>query len=310
MKIKRIAFLLSSIILFGYMLSCSSSPTNSDNNGVGNDTLAILFPPYGVDSLVEVVTWNVKYSQQQYFSEEKEKKVAEIILSLDVDIVAVQEFPSGAQMNRILEKLDGYGGIVNPDEVSYYQNTAYFYKKSTVTLVDSDPIFVGETYPFPRSPFTADFLVESTYGDLELHVVNLHLKAYSDSTSNARRKIANDSLESYIGSYMTSTLMDGAVVLGDYNDTIDDSLVFGAWYQHPDAFMFSTKDIHEDESQASYPSWPSFIDHLLLTRSLYDNEEPYLHSETETILLDNHIVNYDDISDHRPVMSKFKFIKE
>ena len=309
MKIGRFTFLLTIIIIFVYLSSCSSTPTNNTGSG-DTDTLEVLFPPYGVDSLVEVITWNVEYSQQEYFTSSKEKKVAEIILSLDVDIVAVQEFPSRNQMTRILKMLDGYGGIVNPDAVSYYQNTGYFYKKSTVTLVDSDPIFVGETHPFPRSPYTADFLVETSHGSLKLHLVNNHLKAFGDSTSNARRKIANDSLQSYVRQFVANSSQDNVIVLGDYNDVIEDSLVFGAWYEYPEDYMFATVDIHDDPLQASYPSWPSFIDHLLLTNALFETGGPYIHSKTQTILLDNHIVDYSSISDHRPVMSMFEFLKE
>ena len=50
----------------------------------------------------------------------------------------------------------------------------------------------------------------------------------------------------------------------------------------------------------SYPSFPSHIDHIIITNELFNN-----HISTSTILIENALPNLSDynnyISDHRPV---------
>ena len=57
--------------------------------------------------------------------------------------------------------------------------------------------------------------------------------------------------------------------------------------------------IAEDESLGwSYPSWPSHIDHILITNELFGN-----HIETTTLKFTECNNSYSfAVSDHRPVM--------
>lgn len=289
--------------------SCTKRVTADDNNTEG------LFPAYGVDSLVEIVNWNVLFSQSSFFSTEKEDMLAQIIMSMDVDIIAVQEFPSEAEMTRLMAKTDGYSGIVNPDADGFNQNTGYIYKSPTVTLVDSKPIYTVPIYTeerqtaFPRSPFTADFLIQNSYGKFDVHLVTVHLKAMSGSSNDTRRKLANEKLEEYVKDYENNHADKDVIVLGDFNDTLNDSVVFGSWYAYPNDYLFATAQISTDPGQASYPSRSSFIDHQVMTSSLYANNGLYKTGGTKTLLLNKYVSNYSAISDHRPVMSRFRFEK-
>ena len=63
-----------------------------------------------------------------------------------------------------------------------------------------------------------------------------------------------------------------------------------------------------NSSNWSYPSWPSHLDHILITNELFDELQ---HNSTviETIKVDDYVggwSSYDtNISDHRPVAMKF-----
>ena len=77
-----------------------------------------------------------------------------------------------------------------------------------------------------------------------------------------------------------------------------------------DNFIFPTYDITFDISQASYPKEPyvSFLDHILVTKSLINNDEKsYL---VKTIPIDKYMGGFDVyeayISDHMPVLFSFK----
>ena len=53
----------------------------------------------------------------------------------------------------------------------------------------------------------------------------------------------------------------------------------------------------------SYPSYPSFIDHIMISRDLFEQAE---NGDVQTIRLGDYISGYDQIiSDHRPVVWRF-----
>ena len=60
----------------------------------------------------------------------------------------------------------------------------------------------------------------------------------------------------------------------------------------------SNSNIHD-----SYPSYPSFIDHIMISSDLFEEDE---NGDVQTIRLGDYIAGYDEIiSDHRPVVWRF-----
>ena len=118
-----------------------------------------------------------------------------------------------------------------------------------------------------------------------------------------RRLQASYYLKNYIDTYLSN---DKVIVLGDFNDDIaeyeNDNNVFLNFINDTDNYYFADYQIATSSNQFwSYPSWPSHIDHILITNELMSNV-----FETKTILIDNSLIgsfttynNY--ISDHRPV---------
>jgi hypothetical protein len=150
------------------------------------------------------------------------------------------------------------------------------------------------------------------------YFVNVHLKCCGDGVLNAsdtsdeeyRRKKAMELIEEYIEINWSNK---NVVVLGDFNDLIQDSEqnnIFQSIIDQPLFYRFADYDISFNESQNwSFPSWPSDLDHILVTNELFDELQ---HGSTivKTILIDNYFANgfngYDNcISDHRPVGLKF-----
>ena len=88
----------------------------------------------------------------------------------------------------------------------------------------------------------------------------------------------------------------------DLNDNLNDSEnnnIFLPFLEDRESYIFV--DEYFEIDNYSYPSYPSHIDHILISNEVFD-----YHLNTETIKLDNYMVGgwgrYDSyVSDHRPV---------
>ena len=100
------------------------------------------------------------------------------------------------------------------------------------------------------------------------------------------------------------------VVLGDLNDDIAEEStnnVFQNILEDSDNYFFSDIEIaNGPSSNWSFPSWPSHLDHILITNEIFNG---LTSIQTQTIKIDDYIDGgwneYDyNISDHRPVAIK------
>ncbi len=93
------------------------------------------------------------------------------------------------------------------------------------------------------------------------------------------------------------------------NDELTDpenSNVFWGFIQDSLNYQFADMGIAEGNSYYwSYPSWPSHIDHILITDELFDEWE---NGDIFTLRIDDYYSDYSSvISDHRPVLIKLKY---
>jgi hypothetical protein len=96
------------------------------------------------------------------------------------------------------------------------------------------------------------------------------------------------------------------IVAGDWNDEIDDDAsenTFQVFIDAPEVYQFLTLPLAGDAQNASYPSWGTLIDHILISSDCYAE---YQGGSTKTLRLDDHVSDYiRNVSDHRPVMAIF-----
>ena len=127
-----------------------------------------------------------------------------------------------------------------------------------------------------------------------------------------RRKSASEKLEDYVNEYLS---VENVIILGDLNDELNEdpsNNVFQNFINDASNFKFTDMDIaYSSSSNWSYPSWPSHLDHILITNELFDEFENE-GSSVQTIRLeeyfDNGWTDYEKyISDHRPVGLSLKF---
>lgn len=267
---------------------------------------------FGTDSTFDVLTWNIEWFPKN--GQTTIDYVAQIIKALDVDVLAIQEVDDISSFKELTGGLSAYEGYL---ESSYFAGLAYIYKKASIQINDIYEIYTTSAYwsPFPRSPMVMDL----SYGNERFILINNHFKCCGDGDmeisdqddEETRRYIASNLLKKYIDDNFPS---ENVIVLGDLNDVLTDAVennVFQQIIDDNENYFFADSEIASgNESQWSYPTWPSHIDHICITNELFDELEKS-GSAVQTIKLEEYISGgwstYDeDISDHRPVAMRLR----
>jgi len=141
-------------------------------------------------------------------------------------------------------------------------------------------------------------------------IINNHFKCCGDNYLNdnddgdeeTRRYIASTLLKEYIDNNFSTK---NVIVLGDLNDILTDNVtnnVFQMIIEDSENYLFADMAIAEGSSaEWSYPSWPSHLDHILITNELFDNNS-YVEVIRIDDFMDGGFSQFDqNISDHRPV---------
>jgi hypothetical protein len=149
-------------------------------------------------------------------------------------------------------------------------------------------------------------------------LINNHFKCCGDgiidfnneSDEEKRRYDASNFLKEYIDTNLSDK---NVIVLGDLNDDIAEAPqnnVFQMILDDPENYLFADLEIaNGSTSEWSCPTWPSHLDHILITNELFDELG---NSDIQTIKIDEYLDGgwneYDQyISNHRPVAVKFIF---
>lgn len=264
---------------------------------------------YGTDSSLDILTWNIEWFPKN--GQVTANYVSQIIEALDVDVIAVQEVSDTNVFKSMLSNIEGYEGYFKS---SWFAGLAYIYKTETIQIDDIYEIYTTSPYwsPFPRSPM----VMEMSFKDEDYIIINNHFKCCGDGVLNlndsgdeeSRRYKAILLLKEYIDVNFPN---DKVIVLGDLNDILTDNAsnnVFQPFFDDPSNYYFADTDLalSDDPSKWSYPTWPSHIDHILVTNELFDNYDP--STDVQTIRIEDYIGGWGEyeanISDHRPVAIK------
>lgn len=265
---------------------------------------------FGTDSTLEVVTWNIEHFPKN--GQTTVNYVRQIIEALDVDIVAIQELEDYDVFNQLVESLEGWEGSYGYNQ---YISLAYIYKADLFEDLEIFEIYTNNSREFPRRPL----VMEMNYEGEHYVIINNHFKCCGDQfldlndewDEETRRYDACNLLNDYI---VENHPDDRVIILGDLNDVLTDSPqnnVFQVFTDNTDDYWFADAEIAlGSSSEWSYPSWPSHIDHILMTNELFDDFYSD-GSDVQTIKLDEYFPEgfeeYDYyVSDHRPVALKIK----
>ena len=269
---------------------------------IPDDDPVITIPSIDDSASISIVTWNIENFPQA--GSRTTNRVKAIMDSLDADFYCLQEIQDKGSLDDIVDDLDQYSVIIS-DETSF-MHLAIVYKHEFFLPVATENLFEQNDYNFAsRPPLLVSFLYEQEGVEQVLNLIDVHMKCCNDGIE--RRHQASAMLHGYLTTMMAAG-DSNFVIPGDWNDDIhdpDDSgqYAFEAFLDDPDNFYFVTTEIARDEHQASFPSWPSFIDNILISRSLFDE---FAGSEVRTLRLDQVFSDYNSVvSDHRPVLWSF-----
>lgn len=306
---KRI-LLFGGVALLAVAIGCNSSGgeivIDTDGRGQGGGTigqgvdpgkLAQGCYPAFADTELNVVTWNIEWFPKN--DAVTFNKVQDIIDDLDADLIAVQEIEGTSQFMALGQSVQGWGAAFV--DVKGEQETGFLYKEAAF-LEFGVPYIVSELSaqsPFPREAIRVD----ATYASgLEVTFINIHLKCCGSNggTEWSRRKDASERMKAYIDQNLSNKAV---IVLGDFNDEISSTnSPFQNFKNDASNYRFADMTIATGSSSNwSYPSWPSHLDHILITDELFD----YL-GNVQTVKPESCVSNYyNDVSDHRPVLASF-----
>jgi|TARA_B100001971_G_C18212400_1_gene551586 exonuclease III len=255
----------------------------------------------GSSETVEIVTWNIQNFPKE--SQQTIEAVKTAIISLDADIYCIQEVEDKGSFAAMAETLEDFDYILS-DSTSYI-HFGILYKTEVLEFLDSDEIFTQYSYDFAsRPPLLANFLCLTCPDSFKVSVIDLHLKCCDGSDNLERREAAISHLHDYLSNKISSNEPANFIVVGDWNDELDepqDQNPFMTILNDSTNFRFANYDLAVNGSvyYASYPGWPSFIDHILISKSLFDEE---VSSSVLTLRLDDFFDDYEiTVSDHRPV---------
>ena len=270
-----------------FILILSSCTLFDDDNETSQEIFA------GSELTLDIVSWNIENFPK---NDSTVDFLFPIIDSLNVDIIALQEIESTIALNNLTENL-GYDWTSFRSENTSYGELSYLINTNIINITTSPyKILNSDYYYFAyREPYVLEF----EYNNTDYVLINIHYKCCDGSEE--RRLQASVILKNYIDENFSDF---NVIVVGDFNDNlIDDENVFIPFLTDSTNYMFTDYSIAQGNSfQWSFPTYPSHIDHILVSSELFDNVY-----NTEVLLIDQWFFDgFSDynlfISDHRPIV--------
>lgn len=313
---KSFSFLLLSCFVF-LAVSCDfedvSGPEPSPGPDPDPDPPADTVGTVPPDGILETVTWNLEWYGTIGNGPSDENlqtnNALKVIDSLKADLYALQEINSQGSLDSLTSRMKGYSGFV-ANHINYNQRTAFIFNTQTIDSISSGPIteFQDDYDWAGRFPlyFRFDYNYEAQGIEIPIYAIVIHSKCCDDQESYQRRMRAAESLYTYLTRNEPETIV---IILGDYNDDVDESIYQGAETPYDDFvndeanFFVVTRSLSQ-EGQSSTINFSDTIDHITVSNEM----EPFylLNSEAAFTQVTTFIDQYGaTTSDHYPIIAKF-----
>ena len=264
---------------------------------------------FGNEETLDIITWNIENFPK---NAETVETIKPIIIDLNPDIIALQEIESQSQFELLINEL-GDSWIGYRSENSDYGEPSFIINTKEIAIISSPIQILNDYSGYPDNYFTyrQPYLLEFLYKEIPYVIINVHYKCcgdgfinyYDEDDEEFRRYQSSFFLEEYIDENFEHS---NVIILGDFNDELTDEesdnvflpfLDNSLKYQFVDYYI----ELDHDISYFSYPTWPSHLDHILISNELFNDI-----LSCKTIRIEDQMRNgWDDyenfISDHRPV---------
>ena len=252
-------------------------------------------PTENVWNEVEIMTWNLKVFP---LNNNTLNYVNEIISDLLPDVIAFQEINNSTAYNNLANSLPAY------EFINSGNGLAMAVRSDVLTINSYTTLFSGAGYEFAwRYPLKVKLSWVCGLNSATLHLINIHLKSGGTNEDFDRRLASCE----YLAEYVQDNPDENIIILGDYNDEITDSQNNNSLWPlvSDNTIEFATEPIANNYYYDSFPSWPSFLDHIAVSSSLFDE---LTIGNINTIRVDDYTgysFYHTNISDHRPVIWSF-----
>lgn len=257
-----------------------------------------LVQPVGSAATLEIATWNIENFPD---TASTPGLVADLITSLDLDVVVVEEIASETAWAELLARLPEHDGVLSTHRYTPtdYQKLGVIYRASLVTVGAPTLLFVDDTFAFPRPPFALPITVDGN----TLELIGVHLKAGVTTSDADRRRAAVIKLDAFLRAQLDGGGEDEVILLGDYNQevTSDEGRdVLGPLLGAPERYAIRTEPSAAAGGITYLGFGGKFIDHVTTTTAVGTR---WPTARVEIPRIDQQIVGYtQQVSDHLPVV--------
>ena len=295
-------------------LGCAIEQPYESNSFTDEENINFDLPNLGSDQTLDIMTWNI----ENFPKTNKTRLYLEsIINTLNIDLIALQEITDQSEFNNLVSNLNGNWLGFRSENTSYGE-LAYLINQDNLTLIQN-PYNLTSSYFSDLSSsdfeyifsFRAPLVLKINFQNKDYIIINVHYKCCGDGL--LENEINNDEeyrrfqSSKYLKEFVDGEFNDQSVIiLGDFNDNINDDInnnVFIEFINDYNNYYFADTDIaNGSTSNWSFPTWPSHLDHILITNELFNS---YNNDMIFTFKIDNYIGwNFYEtyISDHRPVI--------
>jgi exonuclease III len=219
---------------------------------------------------LEIATWNIENFPADMSTP---RYVADLITSLDLDVLVVEEIASETAWRELLERLREHDGILSTHTYSAtsYQKIGVIYRASMVTPGAPKLLFPTDAYAFPRPPLSLPITVDDhVHPSLQLELIGVHLKAGIGDDDGLRRRRAVEALDAYLRAQIDGGGEDEVIVAGDYNEivtTVTGQTNLAAFLGAPERYTMRTQRLAQLGEISFVPS-SRMLDHITTTAGL------------------------------------------
>lgn len=266
-----------------------------------------LVPAVGSDATFDLATWNIQLFPKNISTA---ALAADLITSMKLDVVVVEEITDEAAWRELTERLPEHESLLSPHVYSpgEYQKLGILYRRGLVSVGALRLLFNGDYGPFPRPPILVPIVVDDrVHQRLAFDVIGVHLKAGVTTDDRSRRTEAMMKLEAFLRLQVDGGGEDEVTILGDFNEVITDAASQAVWspiYGATDRYKVQTAAYAQGGGITYINYGGRDLDHIVTTAGL----EAELANGGELVVprLDQTFSGYETLlSDHLPVVLRF-----
>ncbi|MFN3427085.1 MAG: Ig-like domain-containing protein [Candidatus Thermochlorobacter sp.] len=285
------------------------------------------------------------------------QNVRDVILNSQADVIGLNEVANVGAFNNLIAALNAatapgtFAGSLSPFTSQSYdavdgQRVGFIWRTAVVNPISfralltegvsttsAPPPYAQPGYSLPSYPggdptrywssgrFPYLMVANVTIGSItkRMHFISIHARANgTESAADQRYNMRRYDVEVLRDSLLAQFPDADIVMLGDYNDDVDETVANNP-YGRPPGFTESSyiayvndlsnfrviSDVLSNAGLRSFPSFDNMIDHIMISDELFSQ---YIPGGTRVVYANEDIPNYlATTSDHLPVMARFNF---